>query len=103
MIQKNNQHIYLSDYKKILTGNPQTLTSKFQIDFSLTLKLVSINNFDMENFINKSMISESINAERKLVETTLSNLKNEYASKQIHLFTDIEIIEKYKKLSNEVV
>ena len=103
LIQKNNQHIYLSDYKKILTGNPQTLTSKFQIDFSLTLKLVSINNFDMENFINKSMISESINAERKLVETTLSNLKNEYASKQIHLFTDIEIIEKYKKLSNEVV
>ena len=99
-IHKNNQTIHAIDYKNIITGPPQTLSSKFQINFSLALKLISINNMDMESFIKKSMISESINAQRKTVETTVVELEREYNSKPSHTFTDNAIIEKYQKLSS---
>jgi superfamily II RNA helicase len=97
-IHKGNQTICASDYKHIITGPPQTLSSKFQINFSLALKLISINNMDMENFIKKSMISESINAQRQTVEARIVELEIVYNSKTSHTFTDDSVIEKYQAL-----
>ena len=97
-IHKGNQNICASDYKHIITGPPQTLSSKFQINFSLALKLISINNMDMESFIKKSMISESINAQRQSVEAKIVELEQVYSSKTAYTFTDDSVIEKYQAL-----
>lgn len=51
---------YVSEYKDILSGKPQTLISKFKISYGLLLNLISLNKLNINDFINSSMIYESI-------------------------------------------
>ena len=97
-IHKGNQKIYVSDYKNMLTGSPQTLSSKFQINFGLVLKLISVNSdsSSIKQFVEKSMISEAINAQKKLVEEQIHTLKECIVKKKFIYMTDKAIIEKYQ-------
>ena len=54
-----------TEYKNILTGPPQTLTSKFKITFGLTLNIFSIdgNIGSISDFVGKSFISDEIQKE----------------------------------------
>jgi len=49
-----------NDYKKILSGTPQTLESKFKISYSLLLNLISIGNNDYCRYIESSMLSKEV-------------------------------------------
>ena len=52
-----------NEYKNMLCGKPQRLESKFQIHFNLILRLISIQDFNFEAFIKKSMLQEAIQVE----------------------------------------
>lgn len=64
---------YLSEYKDILSGKPQTLISKFKISYSLLLNLIALNKLNMNDFINSSMIYESIQNGIKEYEVLVKN------------------------------
>ena len=102
-IHKGNQKIYVSDYRNMLTGSPQTLSSKFQINFGLVLKLTSVNNdiLEIEKFVKKSMISDSINAQKKQVEDKIVLLKDKVEKKKFIYMTDKTVIETYQSLVEE--
>ena len=53
----------LSEYKCMMKGAPQLLSSKFKISYNLILKLIDIGEQNFSNFTNKSMIKQDINAE----------------------------------------
>ena len=97
-IHKGNNKIYASEYRNMLTGSPQTLSSKFQINFGLILKLISVNNSTnyIKDFIEKSMISESINAQKKIVEGKIISIKEKVENSNFIYMTDKTIIEKYQ-------
>jgi superfamily II RNA helicase len=52
-----------TEYNSVLSGNAQTLISKFKIHFNLLLRLISVQNNDITNFIKRSMICNEINKE----------------------------------------
>ena len=98
----------IKDYQSILDGSPQTLISKFQIDFSLLLRVfgntTETDNDDRLNiFVGQSMISNEIekqyDATTKMIEKTISEL--EYLKSVTHFGCDAEIISEYKKLKEE--
>jgi superfamily II RNA helicase len=97
-IHKGNDKIYPSEYRKMLTGEPPTLSSKFQINFGLALKLISINNTNIETFIEKSMISQAINAEKQIVTDKINQLKETLSTKNTLFITDMDIIKNYQLL-----
>ena len=49
-----------NEYKHILGGKPQTLLSKFHIDFGIVLKLISNNDNDFKSFVCKSMRNKEL-------------------------------------------
>ena len=57
----------VSELDKILSGKPDLLTSKFKINFSMILKLISNNNNDFVKFVEDSMLSEAITKEKSQI------------------------------------
>lgn len=96
-----------SEYKNILTGPPQTLTSKFKITFGLTLNIFSIdgNIGSISDFVGKSFISDEIQKEinwyddenKKLCD----NLKNKTLEFE-NVRTDKKIIYEYQNLLKNI-
>lgn len=64
----------LQEYRAMLCGNPQRLESQFSIHFNLILRLLSIKQTDFQYFIEKSMLSTSIN---KTIHLIKENIKQE--------------------------
>ena len=62
VIHLNNlfKNIDLVTYKKILSGKPQILESKFKVSYNLLLNLMNNENTDFLTFVNKSMIKNEI-------------------------------------------
>lgn len=93
--------------KNILTGPPQTLTSKFKITFGLTLNIFSIdgNIGSISDFVGKSFISDEIQKEinwyddenKKLCD----NLKNKTLEFE-NVRTDKKIIYEYQNLLKNI-
>jgi len=96
-----------NEYKNILTGPPQTLTSKFKINFGLTLNIFSIdsNIGSISDFVGKSFISDEIQKEinwyddenKKLCD----NLKNKTLEFE-NVRTDKKIIYEYQNLLKNI-
>jgi antiviral helicase SKI2 len=96
-----------TEYKNILTGPPQTLTSKFKITFGLTLNIFSIdgNIGSISDFVGKSFISDEIQKEinwyddenKKLCD----NLKNKTLEFE-NVRTDKKIIYEYQNLLKNI-
>lgn len=58
-----------SEYKQILCGKPQAITSKFKIDYGLLLSVIAsgARDFDnLESFVNQSMVKREIDADLEL-------------------------------------
>jgi superfamily II RNA helicase len=91
----------VSECKQILTGSPQTLTSKFKISFQLALHIMaaggSINN--IESFSNTSLITTDINNEISLYDKEYTELQEQLINKKQLLQqvskTPIEILQQY--------
>ena len=93
-----------SDYKHLLTGPPQTLTSKFKISFQMTLSMLA-NNEDIIAFMEQSLLSSDIRKEvcgynlegEKAIE--LVQKKKEFLSL---CRTPLPLLEKYKHLQDTI-
>ena len=102
-----------TDYKNILTGPPQSLTSKFKISFNLALNILSSsaeesmqhNTNILAKFTNKSLLSSDITKELGQYIKDKTNLNELLQSKQVQLSlcrTSKETLIKYKELEGQL-
>lgn len=100
----------LHDYQTILNGQPQKLRSKFQIDFSLLLRVFAATSTGTSDspedqlsvFISQSMIGREIEIEHQILEQSIQKLEsqlNELREILSKSGTSVESIEKYKQLA----
>jgi superfamily II RNA helicase len=71
------------NYKQMMNGKPQALTSKFKISYNLLLNLLDIGDNNLTQFASKSMINGELNNQMKeiqgkitTIQTELDNLSN---------------------------
>jgi len=103
VIHLNNlfRNVDVVNYKAMMNGKPQTLTSKFKISYNLLLNLLDTGDKNVVEFANKSMVKDDINSQLSglsqiitKAETELERL-NGYCE---HLSTSVETILKFKEL-----
>ena len=63
-------------YRSLLEGKPQPFTSTFKIHFNLILRLLSMESFELEDFMCKSLMSNDINKEIKYLEEDIKHFEN---------------------------
>ena len=102
LIQSGNNALTVTPYREMLTGNPQTLSSKFQIHYNLLLRLISVNNFDFQTFISKSMLSESIQKELSFVTDSLNVAKERFNKKILNVKTPQDILKQYMDIQSSI-
>lgn len=79
VIHLNNlfRNVNSVNYKQMMKGLPQTLTSKFKFSYNLFLNLINTGDNNIAHFAKKSMITEDVNNELKNVCYNLEKLNNE--------------------------
>ena len=91
------------EYKNILCGLSQTITSKFQINFNLILNLIANNKTDFDSFINLSMMKISVENEKENIIKHIQVLQERHDTK-IELLefcrTPVNILKEYAQLLN---
>ena len=91
----------VSDYRHMLTGPPQKLTSKFKISFNLALSMIETRT-DILSFMKQSMLSSDINKEIKGYEKQESIISEQLQKKMETLAycrTPVDVMERYKELN----
>jgi len=92
----------VSDYRHMLTGPPQKLTSKFNISFNLALSMIETTT-DILSFMKQSMLSSDINKEIKGYEKEELRVAQQLQKKEETLAhccrTPIGVMERYKELN----
>jgi antiviral helicase SKI2 len=63
-------------YRNLVEGKPQPFTSTFKIHFNLILRLLSMESFNLENFMCKSLMSNDINKKIKYIEEDIKHFEN---------------------------
>ena len=89
------------NYKQMMNGKPQTLTSKFKISYNMLLNLIQNGDKNLVNFAKKSMIKGDIDNQMKETNNKLLQLNSELENiKQccVLLRTPINIIEEFTQL-----
>ena len=93
------------NYKSMMNGKPQMLTSKFKISYNLLLNLLDIGDHNLIQFASKSMITCDLDNKMKEIyykinslQTELDNINN--YSKELK--TPIDVINEYNDLQNNV-
>ncbi len=94
-----------SNYKRILGGVPQTLTSKYHVTYSVILNLIKNDKSeDLVNFSKRTMLNESIEKyieERE--EKYIIELKEiEEEGNLLEIENNMEILDEYKKLLESI-
>jgi len=107
VIHLNNlfKNMNLLDYKKIMCGKPQTLTSKFKISYNLILNLIDVGDKNFTEFAKRSMIQSDIDAELGKIYYKMADLQSEIEkSKETinYLKTPKYILEEYIELSSKL-
>ncbi len=92
--------IELSNYKSVLSGIPQKLTSKFKISYNLLLNLIQSCN--IVDYIKKSMITEDLNKNLSDVNNKLVSAKAVASATAPIFTTPIESLDKYTNLYNSL-
>lgn len=99
VIQENNFPA-AQTMREIMSGKPSSMESKFRINSNVILKLISVGNNNFENFIKNSMVSNSIQKQKKMYNEILSSLKKKKKA-MFTMFdtirTDIKDIKKYQE------
>jgi superfamily II RNA helicase len=93
-------------YRDILSGRPQTLISKFHIDYKMILSLLKKGvNHGFEEFVEKSMSKNAILGEVKAQEEDLAKFKQELANLKIgmqYMRTPLDICREYQGLQDQL-
>lgn len=93
------------NYKKMMEGKPQSLTSKFKISYNLILNLIDIGDHNLIGFTKRSMINRDIEAQTKELSKKIYMLQNEIETmnnNQVNLLTPIDIINEYIELQKTI-
>lgn len=97
-LQNLYRNIELSQYRNMMKGHAQTLTSKFKISYDLIINLIEIGESDYTAFCKRSMIQSTINAQLEQLITKKNDTNTEYNRlKQClnSLHTPSNILDKY--------
>jgi superfamily II RNA helicase len=89
------------NYKAMMNGKPQLLTSKFKISYNLLLNLLDTGDKNVVEFANRSMVKGDINSKVAGLKETLAKAETELNRLKCcmeHLSTHIETIKQYKEL-----
>lgn len=91
-----------TNYRTMMKGAPQTLTSKFKISYNLLLNLIDIGDTDLIDFSRKSMLTNEIDSELGDLLARINQLQNgACVSGQFQTRTPIEAIEEYYDLCDK--
>jgi len=85
-------------YKNMMSGKPQTLTSKFKISYNLILNLLDIGDNNLVNFAKRSMVTGDLDNQMKQINYKISTLNIELDNIRAfsgNLKTPYDIIEQY--------
>ena len=96
----------LAEYKCMMKGAPQLLSSKFKISYNLILKLIDIGEQNFSDFTNKSMIKQDINAEvQQINQQVMKKAKELFKLREIMDIhkTPLEIVQEFINISSENV
>ena len=85
----------------MLTGDPQSMESRFVIHSNLLLRLISVGNMDFKEFIGKSMMNEDIENQKKEVLNNISKLKIKQEKKPFYR-TDIDNLKQLYTLNQHI-
>ena len=86
---------------KMLMGAPQKLESKFNIHANLIMRLISVGNFNFENFVSKSMMIDGIEHYKKEIKEHINELTSKKNSSILYR-NDINTLENIQKLETEI-
>lgn len=89
-------------YKSILSGTPQTLKSKFSINFGIILNMVQMGIENYDTYAQKSMLSDEIKKGFNGIEKDI-NIENENLKKFTLNNSDIEKLQVYTRLNSEMM
>jgi superfamily II RNA helicase len=93
-------------YKKMMNGNPQTLTSKFKISYNLLLNLLDIGDNKIIKFAGRSMITCDLNKKIEYLSDKMSVLTSELENIRKcanNLRTPVNIIQQFIDLQTNKV
>jgi superfamily II RNA helicase len=107
VIHLNNlfRNVESTNYKQMMNGKPQILTSKFKISYNLILNLLDIGDNDLTQFASKSMITGDLDNQMKDVYYKIASLQAELDNINSYcgnLRTPIEVINEYNILQNNL-
>lgn len=85
VIHLNNlfRNVESVNYKRMMSGKPQTLTSKFKISYNLLLNLLDIGDNKLVGFANRSMVTGDLANQVKLLECKIGGLVGELDNMKI--------------------
>ena len=90
-----------SNYRTMMKGRPQMLTSKFKISYNLLLSLVDIGNNNFVGFSKRSMVTSDIDNELGELYEKISKTTAEVETMKISMRTPQLVIDEYLDLSNQ--
>ena len=94
------------NYREMMNGKPQTLTSKFKISYNLLLNLIDIQDKNLVEFSKKSMITNELDSQLKEIYDKISKLNAELDNVKMcskNLKTPFETIDKFIELHENKV
>jgi antiviral helicase SKI2 len=105
VIHLNNlfRNVSMTEYKVMLSGRPQTLTSKFKISYNLLLNLIDIGDSNLTDFAKKSMVTGDLESQINEVYTNTKVVNVELLNMNSclpYLRTPPNVIEEYIDLQN---
>tara|TARA_Y100000996_G_C22548107_1_gene652645 strand:+ start:56 stop:1714 length:1659 start_codon:yes stop_codon:yes gene_type:complete len=94
----------ITTYRRLLEGTPQPFKSTFKIHFNLILRLMSMDSFNIENFMRKSLMSNDIAKEIKRIEDDIQHFQGILQKKMVvPLRIDLEILERYDEIMIKIL
>lgn len=100
VIHLNNlfRNVQLTEYRIMMQGKPQSLSSKFKISYNLLLNLIDIDDQDYNDFCQKSMAQDDITKNSQNIHEQCTKVKIELEKMEEsleHLRTPKETVERY--------
>ena len=94
----------ITTYRRLLEGTPQPFKSTFKIHFNLILRLMSMDSFNIENFMRKSLMSNDIAKEIKKCEDDIQHFQGILQKKMVvPLRIDLELLERYDEIMIKIL
>ena len=94
----------ITTYRRLLEGTPQPFKSTFKIHFNLILRLMSMDSFNIENFMRKSLMSNDIAKEIKKCEDDIQHFQGVLQKKTIvPLRIELETLERYDEIMIKIL